>query len=660
MADTFRPSRRELIAAALAGAGTVALGGPAAALGNRSDVIFDDHFARKDGPGWGRSWFNQRYGRAWGIRGGKAFYRLPALENNVDHRPNPVLILDKDVAEVDLRTTFRTNNRTASFGLVARAVGYSDMYVLHVGPRSHLRIVRCSMLREKRIARRRISVLENTRYHLRFQVSGSGPVRLRAKMWPVGYVEPAAWTLEGTDTDAAALLGSGPFGFSFSHGRDGRGVTTQVEQLIARSSSRPAISKPSITYALAGPAHSNGGRIDVVAKSAIPARIGFQYGTDPTFTNQTYTIDAVQTRSRALTVKARLDLEILGNAAVVHWRAFATRKGTLVYGPPASFRRPQKQLPVRFAFGACTRWSKKPHRSFEQARLKLADLFLHQGDFGYAPHRVIDQAPDTYQDLWVRMLADPHLAALTREAPFGFYRDDADYGRNQSDRNTLRRFTIDAHGELNANPSNDYFEFRHGDIHFFCLDCRRYSTGKTERPEDRSKLGSAQTEWLRGKMIAARDSGAGLLVVASPQAFGSDATPGAWRRAYQREWRELIDFFEGLEAPVLIISGDAHAQRLYEFPQKSLPSSTPRIVEFLSAGTEHSRFQDEIDSQFLLPNADAKVAGFGLVEVGPEQNVGGEKSRTLTLTAVRSSDGATIWSKNYLILSGVGIVPLTL
>ena len=42
-------------------------------------------------------------------------------------------------------------------------------------------------------------------------------------------------------------------------------------------------------------------------------------------------------------------------------------------------------------------------------------------------------------------------------------------------------------------------------------------------------------------MIAARDNGVGLLVVASPQPFGSDATPGAWRRAYNTEWRELIE-----------------------------------------------------------------------------------------------------------------------
>ncbi|MFP5298733.1 MAG: alkaline phosphatase D family protein [Actinomycetota bacterium] len=658
MTEPLSPSRRELITSALAGAGSLAFT-PRALARRSNDVIFEDRFDRRNRQGWGRAWFNQRYARRWAIEAGTARYHLPPVDNNVDDRPNPVLILDHDVADIDIRTRFKVNNRTGRFGLVARAVGYSDMYAVLVGPRSTLKIVRVGMLKEKRLAQRKVASTEHVRYNLRFQVKGAGPVSLKAKLWPVGYLEPQSWSLEVTDTDAAALLGSGPFGFYFSHARDGRGFTAQIEHITARSHERIAVSRPSITYSLVGVPHDEGKRIVAVAKSAVPARIGFQYGTDPTFTNQTVTIDPVETRTRALTVKATFDLSILGKPTVVHWRAFATRKGSTTYGPASSFRLPQKGLPVRFGFGACTKWTKDPHRSFEQARLKLVDLFLHQGDFGYAPHRVIDQAPDTYQDLWTRLLSDQHLASLAREAPFTFYRDDADYGRNQSDRSTLRPFTIDAHGELNANPSNDPFEFRYGDIHFFSLDCRRYSTGKDPKPEDRSKLGTEQKRWLKDRMVAARDSGAALLVVASPQPFGSDATPGAWRRAYQPEWRDLIDFFEQLEAPVLIISGDAHAQRLYEFPQKALPSTTPRIVEFLSAGTEHSRFHDEVDPEFLLPTADAKEAGIGIVEVGPEQNVGGERTRTLTLTAVRTKDGSAMWRKNYVIVSGVGILPLT-
>ena len=276
-------------------------------------------------------------------------------------------------------------------------------------------------------------------------------------------------------------------------------------------------------------------------------------------------------------------------------------------------------------------------------------------------HRVIAHSSDTYQDHWIRMLGDPSLTAITREVPFVLYRDDADYGRNQAHARTIRRFTIGAHGELHANPSNDHFKFVYGDVAFFCLDCRRYSTGKIKDRSKRSKLGARQKAWLKDGMTSARDDGAGMLVVASPQALGSDATPASWRKTYHDEWEELIDFFDGLGAPVLIISGDAHGHRLFEFPQKRLPDGTPRIVEFLSAGTEQRNFSEEVDDRYLLEDVGKnKEPGFGLVEIGPEQSVAGQQTRTLALVAVRTKDGTEMWRRSYLIVRGLGILPAIL
>lgn len=654
-------SRRDFLALSLAGAGYLALPSASAAASNRStDVIFDDRFNRTDGKSWGRMWFNQRYGRQWAIREGRSIFRLPATENAVDYRPNPVIVLDHDVRDLDLRITFSVSNAAGRAGVVGRVGTYTDYYAAYAGPSGLVKIVRCGWNREKTLARARIPFEANHRYRLRLKIGGKGPVNLSAKVWPAWMPEPATWTIATEDVSDAALIGAGAFGIYTQHATDGRGMVMRVGDVVARSHEQPTITVPSITYSLAGAVYDSGKRVNVVAKVPVPAKVGFQYGTDPTFNSNTFVVSEVETRNRSLTVHGELDLSILTDRSVVHWRAFAVRHGQTYYGPASSFRTGKDKLPVRFAFGACTKWGSQPHRSFEQARLKLVDLYLHQGDLGYPPYRVIAQAPDTYQDLWTRILADPHLQSLARESTFTFYRDDADYGRDRADSTTLRRFTIGAHGELNANPNNDYFEFRHGDIAFFCIDCRRYSTGKLKDPSGSSKLGATQTAWLKDRMTAARDDGAGLLVVASPQSFGSDSTPGAWRRGYQHEWSELIDFFSGLGAPVLIVSGDSHGHRLFEFPQKALPSTTPRIVEFLSAGTEQKKFYDELDPEYLLPDYSRKGSGFGLVEIGPEQEAGGEKVRTITLTAVKTEDGSTMWSRNYLAVRGVGILPVGL
>lgn len=618
--------------------------------------LFRDRFQRRDGNGWGWPWFNQRYGRRWTISEQRGIYRLPPTENSVYYRPNPILVLDHDVANVDLRATISMSNSSARFGLVARAQGYADYYAAHIGPGHHIRLVRCGHHDEKVLARKPFYVEANKRYRIRLQVRGVAPVRLKAKAWPVAELEPPGWNVDVTDTSAGALTQRGPFGLFAEHAVDERGATLRVSDVVAWSQERPSYTAPSITYSMAGPPQETS--IKVVAKSAVPARIGFEYGPEATFTEGVRRVRAGHSSARAQTASVRLDLHGFAPSSVVHWRAWAERRNVRVYGPASSFRiGPPPGLPVRFAFGSCTRWQPSPRTSFEQARLHLADFYLHQGDLGYVPHRVIAHAPDTYQDHWIRMMLDPHFAAMARSVPIGISQDDADYGTNLADRRTLRRFTIRAHDELTANPRSGYFTFRYGDVAVFVVDARRYSTGKKVEPDKRSKLGAEQKQWLFDEMERAAADEVGLLVLASPQAFGSDNSPASWRRSYGAEWSELMDFFKNVGSPVLIVSGDAHGHRLHEYPQKNLDPSVPRIVEFVSSGTEQNKFSDDIDPTIALRKA--KGSGFGLVELGPEETTAGQRTRTLTLSALRSADGTPLWApQRYLLVRGVGIFPL--
>lgn len=649
-------SRRRFIQGSLAALGAIASRAtPAAALARRKKdgPLFQDDFERRDRAGWGGDWFNQRYDRHWQVQSNRGIFRFPATENRAIYRPTPVLVLDHDVADVDVRTTISVSNATVRAGLLARASTYADCYTAHVAPDHVLLLSRCSHHHETRLAKKKIRFSPDRRYRLRMQVRGTGPVRIRAKLWPVGTPEPRTWTVETIDTAPEAIVTKGAFGLFFQPPLDRRSAAVRVVDFVARSPEKPSVTAPAIAYALAGPPAGNAARL--VAMSAVPSYISFEVSTDPTFTQNTVTLPSKHT-NRALTARSSVDLTPFGTSTIVYWRPIADRGDARVVGPTASFRTaPPPGLPVRFAFGSCTRWQHSPKRSFDQARLKLADFYLHQGDFGYVPTKVVAHGPDTYQDHWARMMMDPSFVALTREMPISLMRDDADYGRNRADSRTLRPFTIEAHDQLNANPG-DFFETRYGDVAIFSVDCRRFSTGKDVAPDARSKLGAEQKQWLKDSMISAIADGMALLVLSSPQAFGSDVSVESWRGGYLHEWSELVDFFQRLGAPVLIISGDAHGHRLHEYPQKNLQTEVPRIVEIVSSGTEQNKFFDEIDPEFLLRKA--KGSGFGLVELGAEQETGGQRTRTLTLTAVRTSDGSPFWTASYLIVRGVGLLPL--
>jgi hypothetical protein len=651
-------SRRAFIRGAAGVIGALASRLPAARAFARprdKDALFHDDFRRKDRAGWGRPWFNQRYNRHWSVRSQRGIFRFPATENRMLYRPTPVLVLDHDVIDVDLRATMSVSNATLRAGLLARSVGYADYYAAYLAPSGHLRISRCGHHNETRLVGKRVPYQANRRYRLRMHVSGTGPVRLRAKVWAVGTREPAAWSLETVDAAPEALVARGAFGLFLQPPIDRRAAVARVSDVIARSPERGVTTAPAIGYQLTGVPLGTEARL--VAMSAVPAEIGFEMAAEPTFTQDVLTIAPKHT-NRALTARSNIDLSAFAQSDLVYWRPVARRDSMEVVGPVSSFRTgPEPGLPVRFAFGSCTRWQHSPRRSFDQARLKVADFYLHQGDFGYVPTKVTAHSSDTYQDHWIRMLMDPSFSAMAREMPVSLMRDDADYGRNRADAKTLRRFTIDAHNLLTANPG-DYFETRYGDIAIFSIDCRRYSSGKEVAPEARSKLGPEQKEWLRRSMQQAAVDGMALLILSSPQAFGSDVNAEGWRAGYLDEWTELVDFFQSLRTPVLIVSGDAHGHRLHEYPQKNLQTDVPRIVEIVSSGTEQTKFFDEVDPQFLLRQA--KGSGFGLVEVGAEQEMGGQRTRSLTLTAVKTSDGSPFWTASYLMVRGVGLVPVAL
>jgi hypothetical protein len=70
--------------------------------------------------------------------------------------------------------------------------------------------------------------------NIRFQVSGTSPTTLRAKLWKVGTTEPVAWQLTVTDA-TASLQAPGAIGFEsyISGSATNAPVTVSLDNFLA-------------------------------------------------------------------------------------------------------------------------------------------------------------------------------------------------------------------------------------------------------------------------------------------------------------------------------------------------------------------------------------------------------------------------------------------
>src|SRR5918992_90596 len=174
-----------LVASAAFGSQYIDLG--AALAGPRR--LFADSFTRATSRNWGKAWYSQRYGLNWSIRNSTAVYELPApytypsmSTGAGDFNPNPVTVLDSDVADVDITSVMSADNPHARFGLVARMTGYSEFYAAYFDG-SHLRIARFAPNREVDLpvgtgqTAKPFTVKAGTRYRIRFRVGGTTAVR---------------------------------------------------------------------------------------------------------------------------------------------------------------------------------------------------------------------------------------------------------------------------------------------------------------------------------------------------------------------------------------------------------------------------------------------------------------------------------------------------
>ena len=217
--------------------------------------------------------------------------------------------------------------------------------------------------------------------------------------------------------------------------------------------------------------------------------------------------------------------------------------------------------------------------------------------------------------------------------PLVFWQDDHDYAADNGWADTCQEYAVHAFDELHANPSDDYFDLRWGDVHIWCLDCRLHATDP-DGPDDetKSRIGFEQKEWLKAGMTA---SDAPVKIVASAMVFrNKDPDDPGWQSVYTHERDELLEFFSGVDGTVAILSGDSHGHRLihhFEFGE---------LWEVNSSGTDFpAGGQDNYDPEHTPINI-SRGGGFAIVDLDPAG-----PGRELMIRCIASDDGATLFEK---------------
>jgi hypothetical protein len=388
-------------------------------------------------------------------------------------------------------------------------------------------------------------------------------------------------------------------------------------------------------YRFAGAVVPDGGgyRARVAARTMVPAPVSFEVAGDPGFRDARATA-AHDPEGRLGSVRGWA--EGLPGGAEVHWRPVAHIGEDRHPGPAARLRTPPAPgAPVRFAFGSCTTGRMRAYRSFARAASYGPAFFLHAGDWGYANLTAYDHRADHFHARWTRLLRAPGTAPLLDSTPLLLWQDDHDYQADNGWAATCAPYTVSAFDELHANPSDDYFDVRWGDVHVWCLDCRLHASDP-DAPDDarKTRLGQAQKRWLLDGLAR---SDAPVRVVASAMALRDKVAddPG-WHNAYTTERDELLAAFAAVDATVFVLSGDSHGQRLiHHYEVGDLFEITSSGTDF-PAGRGFGQGRNDRDHTLLY----SARTGFAVVDVGPAG-----PGRAVTIRCIATDDGSVLFAK---------------
>jgi alkaline phosphatase D len=194
-------------------------------------------------------------------------------------------------------------------------------------------------------------------------------------------------------------------------------------------------------------------------------------------------------------------------------------------------------------------------------------FFLHMGDLHY--ENIGENKPQRYAEAYGWVLRSRTQAELYRSCATVYIWDDHDYGRNNSDaesvgRAAARRTYQDfvPHYPLAAGSGDVpiYQAFSVGRVRFVVSDVRSERSSRRD-PDDhrKSMLGATQTEWLKRELLAAQKEHALVVWVSSVSWLAPPKKAGDHWGGYTTERQRLAQWMVDQDLPsLLVVSGDAH------------------------------------------------------------------------------------------------------
>jgi hypothetical protein len=597
--------------------------------------VFRDDF-HGDGAGLGDEWLPVRYGATARRTAGRAVVRVPRAPSWVagerartEYLGETFVVPTLQVSSCTVSARIRLSGPCEA-GVIARW-NYDEAYAVLLGPEEAL-LCRYGVMDRKVVDRSPVGGPQERRkgwWAVELSVSGR-KVSARASKGDAGY------DLSWQDPDP---LPGGLVGVVVNPSDPGAATDVHFRDFTVRSSDEAQPPPPAFAYQFSGavvPDGAGGHRARVTARTVLPRAVRFEISQSPELSSPVV-VGPVPPEGGLGAAHAWLDG--LQRARTYYWRPVVDNGDDVVKGRKAVFRTPPMAGgPARFVFASCTSGRIDSYPSFAAAASLQPDFYLHAGDWGYAGQTSLDHRADHFQARWIRLLRAPDVRTFLDTAPLLFWQDDHDYSADNGWSKTVEDWTVSAFDELHANPSNEFFDLRWGDVHIFCLECRLFASDP-KAPDDarKTRLGAAQKRWLRAQLLG---SDAPAIVIASPMAFRNKVRddPG-WHNVYTHERAELMQLFASLDATVVILSGDSHGHRLiHHFEYGEIYEVTASGTDFPEGG---GWAQGNNDPEHTLVNVTDRT-GFALVDLDPAG-----ASRRLTVRSISSADGSTMFERSF-------------
>ena len=580
------------------------------------------------GSGWGDAWTAVRYESAWGRdagRGGVTVGPAPARSLEEDARQTeymgePFVLASVAGTDMRVRAEVRLKSDAADVGVLCRW-SFDEAYAL--------------LIRNDEILLCRYGVKD------RIDLARK-PFRRTIQSWTAtltadgnvitGVVEGLddEIRLRAVDKDPLGPGAAGVLANPTSSEVSGTGMFRSVEVFTRED---PRDIERSFIYRFTGGMTDTESGVDVrvAARTVLPAAIGFEITPEE---GETTTTEPVQPQGKWGSV--RYEFRDLAPGSRYTWRPFTGDGDARIYGPEASFITPSLGRGVTFAYGSCTSGRHTDYSSFSTAATFDPEFYLHAGDWGYVNLNSLRHGPDHFQARWARLLRVGEMQPLLDRSALMLWQDDHDYQADNGWSETIAPYTVWAFDEFHANPTDEYFDLRWGDLHIWCLDCRLFATDPSA-PDGpaKSRLGAKQKAWLKESMTA---SDAPVRVVASGMVFRNKVLDDdGWHSTYAHERDELLQFFSELPSTTFILSGDSHGHRLiHHFEFGELYEVTASATDF---PPEAYWQQGNNDPEHTLENH-LESTGFAIVDLDPPGD-----NRKVRIRSIRSADGGVMFEK---------------